>query len=137
MYFAVLLVVAVLFAVFLFDDDAAAMQTIKVVDLETNETIFVYNVSQGKPVSYDDNTNGWTIEEISNDVDGICVKFSREIDGAQRFNTMLITLGKNVSVEMIDSLCGYHQDCVRNFAAITKPNGAIVCSPNHLKIITE
>lgn len=136
-YLAVVLIIAVLFSVFVLGDNTEEMQIIKVVDLENNEILYVYNISQGKSVAYDSNSNGWIIEEVSNDSDGICVKFSREINGERHFNTMLITLDNEISVEMIDSICGYHQDCVRNFPAITAPNGSIVCSPNRLKIVTE
>lgn len=135
-YLAVVLVIAVLFSVFLSADDTAKMQTVKVVDLQTNETLYVYNISQDKSVIYYDNTSGWTIE-TSRDGDTVRVTLTKEIDGKTHFNTMQITLRGDVSVEMIDSVCGFHQECVKNFPAITRPNGSIVCSPNRLKVITE
>lgn len=135
-YLAVVLLVAVLFVVFLSDDDTAQLETIKVIDLQNGETLYTYNVKQGKQTFNYDSFNGWTIERVSQDSDGICLKFSREINGERRFNTVLINLDKQVSVEMIDSACGYHQDCVRVFSALTRPNGVIVCSPNRLKIVS-
>lgn len=135
-YLAVVLLIAVLFLAFFGGDNDAKLQTVKVVDIQTNETLFVYNVSQDKFIVYDNTSNGWTIE-TSRDDNSVYVKFTREIDGERHFNTMLIALGSETSVAMIDSICGYHQDCVRNFPAITRPNGSIVCSPNRLKIVTE
>ena len=91
-------------------------------------------MTRNEYVFNDTNANGWVVEV--HDDDGIVVTLTRVFDGEAHFNTFKITRGANPSVEMIDSLCGFHQDCVRTFSAVTRSGGAIVCSPNHLKIIT-
>ena len=134
LYLAVALVIMVLFYVFILDTESTPIRAVTVVDDETGEVLFVYNVTRDQFVVNDDNTNGWVIE-VNTD-DGIAVTLTREIGGEVHFNTLKITRGANPSVKMIDSRCGFHQDCVRNFSAVTRSGGAIVCSPNHLKIIT-
>ena len=134
LYLGVALVILVLLFVFVFDVDKTQLQTITVIDDETGETLFFYNVTRNEYVFNDANANGWVVEV--HDDDGIVVTLTRVIDGEAHFNTFKITRGANPSVEMIDSLCGFHQDCVRTFSAVTRSGGAIVCSPNHLKIIT-
>ena len=135
LYLGVTLVILVLFCVFVLDTDKTPMRAITVVDDGTGETLFVYNVARNEFVINSNNSNGWVIE-VNTD-DGVVVTLSREIDGKQHFNKLKITRGANPSVQMIDSICGFHQDCVRNFPAVTRSGGAIVCSPNHLKIITS
>ena len=133
-YIAVVLVILVLFYVFLFNSQDAPMQVVNVIDDQTGETLFTYNFVRNEYAIYD-TINNWTVEVTKTD-DGLEVTFKREIDGEQHFNTMKINK-KDVTVEMVDSLCGYHKDCVRNFPAIERAGGAIVCSPNRLKIVTE
>ena len=133
MYLGVLLVIVVLLAVFVFDIDKTGMQMVTVVDDENGETLFMYNVTRNEYAVNQDNSNGWKIEVDT--TDGVVVTMSRVIDGEQHYNKLKITSG-TPSVQMIDSVCGYHQDCVRNFPAVTRSGGAIVCSPNRLKIIT-
>ena len=134
-YVAVVLVVLVLFYVFLFDVDSAQMKMVNVVDDQTGETLFMYNVTRDEYTVNGDNQNGWVIsvERVDGNIE---VTLTRDFDGGVRFNKLKITRGATPSVEMTDSLCGYHQDCVRNFPALTRSGGAIVCSPNRLKIIT-
>lgn len=135
LYLGVLLVILVLFYVFIFDTDNLQMQTVAVYDDETGETLFLYNVTRNEYIVNEDNLSGWvvTVEQVE---DGIKVTLTREIGGDAHFNTLKITRGAQVSVQMIDSVCGFHQDCVRNFPAVTRAGGAIVCSPNRLKIVT-
>lgn len=135
-YMLVALLIAVLFFSLVLDTNESDMQRISVFDVETNETLFIYNVARGEWDFNKDNDNGWTIEVEETD-DGIEVTFTRDFNGEERYNVMRITTGRTPSVEMIDSICGFHQDCVRNFPEITRSGGAIVCSPNRLKIITE
>ncbi|MCH5159503.1 MAG: FAD:protein FMN transferase [Clostridiales bacterium] len=134
LYLGVLLVVLVLLVVFVFDVDRTQLQTVTVIDDENGEILFVCNVMRNEYVINEDNSNGWVIE-VNTD-DGIVVTLTREIGGEQHFNKLKITRGQNASVEMIDSRCGFHQDCVRNFPAVTRSGSAIVCSPNRLKIVT-
>ena len=133
MYLVVLLLIVVLLFVFVFDTDDKQMTMITVVDMQSGETLFMYDVLRNEYLINDNNVAGWKIEVDSDD--GIVVTLSREIDGEQRFNAMKITRNAP-SVKMIDSECGFHQDCVRNFPAVTRRGGAIVCSPKRLKIIT-
>lgn len=138
-YLCVAIVIAALFIGFFGGEETSSMQIIKVVDFsktQEGEILFVYNVARNEWVIYDDNENGWEIEAKRVD-GGVEVRFSREIDGKQHFNEMTITRGVTTSVKMTDSVCGYHQECVKNFPAITRPNGSIVCSPNRLKIVSE
>lgn len=137
-YLCVLIVIAALFIGFFGGDKPSSVQIVKVVDFsktQEGETLFVYNVARNEWVAYSDNSMGWQIQVERAD-GGVKVVFSREIDGEQRFNEMTITRGVTTSVKMTDSVCGYHQECVKNFPAITRPNGSIVCSPNRLKVIT-
>ena len=135
MYMCVAILILVLFCVFVLNTDRTPLETVTVVDDETGETLFVYNAKRGDYEINLDNTNGWQI--VVNKVDdGVQVTLTREIRNETHFNTLKIVTGANPSVEMTDSLCGFHQDCVRNFPAITRSGGAIVCSPNRLKIIT-
>ena len=134
-YVVVALVIVVLFCVFVFDSDKNAVQLVTVIDEQTGETLFVYNPVRNELVQNDDNFRNWKIE-VKSSANGVTVRFSCEMDGEERFNELKITRGNDFSVKMIDSRCGYHQDCVKNFPALTKPNGAIVCSPNRLKVVT-
>lgn len=132
-YVAVALVIAVLFGIFFADADKQTVQTIKVIDLETQETLFLYSVTRNEWQSNE--SNGWKI--AIDQTDGLIVTFTKEIGGEEHFNTMKIERGNATSVKMVDSVCGFHQECVKNFPAVSKPNGSIVCSPNRLKIITQ
>ena len=133
-YIGVVLVILVLFYVFIFNTDSVDMRIINAIDDQTGETLFTYNLVRNEYEIYN-NTTGWTVEVTKTD-SGLAVTFTRQIDGEQHFNTMVIDT-KASTVKMVDSLCGHHQDCVRNFPAIEHSGGAIVCSPNRLKIITE
>lgn len=135
-YLLVALLIVVLLFNFVFDVDSKQVQIVNVIDDEIGETLFVYNVVRGEYLVNTDNANGWTILVVDTD-DGVQVTLSREVDGETRYNTVTITRGQTPSVKMTDSLCGFHQDCVRNFPEITRSGGAIVCSPNRLKIVTE
>ena len=135
-YLCVVLLILVLFYVFIFDTDDAQLQIVNVIDDETGETLFVYNVTRGEYSVNSGNINGWLIE-VEQTGDGVEVTLSREIGGERHFNKLQIVRGSNCSVQMIDSICGFHKDCVRNFPAITRSGGAIVCSPNRIKIVTE
>ena len=135
-YIGVALVILVLFYVFVLDTDTAQLQTVTVIDIETGETLIMYNVTRNEYTINSDNVNGWQVEVVTVN-DGVEVTLSRQIDGEEHFNTLHVTRGLTPSVEMVNSLCGFHQDCVRNFRAITRSGGSIVCSPNSLKVITQ
>lgn len=135
-YLAVVLLIVVLFGVFFGNKSDAPLQTVRVMDMISNESLFTYNVSRGQYSVNTENVNGWEIS-VDKQSDGLTVTFSREINGEQRFNTMKITTAGEVKVEMTDSKCGFHQDCVHTFGAVNVPGGAIVCSPNGVKIIAE
>ena len=135
-YICVVLVILVLFYVFIFDADNTQMQLVNVVDIETGETLFVYNVTRGEYLINTDNLNKWNVE-VKEIKDGVEIIFKREIQGEERLNIVHISRGSNPSVVMHDSVCGRGKDCVRNFPTITRSGGTIVCSPNRLKIVTE
>lgn len=135
-YGLVALLVFVLFYAFLFSGDNAQVQIVTIVDDEVGETLFVYNVTRGEYLINNENANGWTVE-LTETADGVEVTFTRQINGEERFNVVSIVRGQMPSVKMTDSICGFHQDCVRNFPPLTRSGGAIVCSPNRLKIVTE
>ena len=135
-YIGVVLVILVLFCVFIFDTNDTQLQIVNVVDIETGETLLVYNVTRGEYLVNTDNINNWDIV-LSQVDDGVEVTFTRQIQGEQRMNILHISRGLAPSVVMHDSVCGRSKDCVRNFPAVTRSGGTIVCSPNHLKIVTE
>lgn len=133
-YVAVLLVIVVLFAVFFGGEQTKPAQFIKAVDMTTGETIFVYSATRNDWEIYD-GASDWKVQvDTSN---GVTVIFTKEIDGVEHFNKLRLKEGNKLSVKMIDSLCGFHQDCVHNFGEISLADSAIVCSPNRLKIISE
>ena len=136
MYICVAIVILVLFYVFIFDTDSTQMQIVNVIDIETGETLFVYNVTRNEYMINENNLNGWKIE-LTEVKGGIQITFAREIRGEQRLNVVKINRGSNPSVEMADSICGRGKDCVRTFHAITRSGGAIACNPNRLKIETK
>ncbi len=134
-YMAVVLLIAVLFVVFVFDKQDTQLQTITVIDEKTGEVLYVYNMLRGESVINTQNSRGWVIEETPSD-SGVQVRFSVEVDGEQRYNVLGIDRTEP-SAKMLDAVCGFHKDCVRNFPAVTRSGGAIVCSPNRLKVVTE
>ena len=135
-YLAVALLIVVLFGALVLDGGKSTVQVVTVVDDQAGENLFVYNVQRNEwQINYD-NANGWQIQIESDDDNVLKVKFSRDFDGETRYNVLQITRGSAPSVKMIESVCGFHQDCVRNFPAVTQSGAAIVCSPNRLKVIT-
>lgn len=138
-YLALALVIVILFAAFMGDGKTESVKLIKVVDFSKSgdgEVLFVYNVARNEWETYGDNSNGWKVEVTENGSE-LTVRFIRDFDGNERFNELTVTRSSTVSVKMTDSVCGHSQECVRNFPAIVKPYGSIVCSPNRLKIITQ
>lgn len=134
-YLAVALVIVILFSVF-FDSDSSANQKINVVtivDLQNNQTLFAYNLQRNEYEIAEDTSWQITVTQTEN---GIVVRLENTIDGEIRFNELTITRGTTPTAKMTDSLCGYHQDCVRNFGKMTMPSQSIVCSPNYLKVVT-
>ena len=135
-YMCVVLLVLVLFFVFVFDSDDVGLKVVNVIDDETGEILFVYNLSRDEYAINTSTVNGWTVE-VEKTGNGLEVTLKRVIDGEEHFNKMQIMRGHNATVKMTDAICGFHKDCVRNFPAIERAGGAIVCSPNRLKVITE
>lgn len=134
-YTGVAIVILALFAVFVLDVDGEELQAVSVVDDETGETLFVYNFTRNEYQVNDASSNGWTVE-VSKEARQLTVTFTKVFDGEERFNQLTVTLGSSPSVKMTDAVCGFHRDCVRNFPAVDRAGGAIVCSPNRLKVIT-
>ncbi len=134
-YAGVVLVILALFGAFVLDTDDAPMQAVTVVDEQTGETLFVCNLARREYTVNVDNSNGWTVS-VTQISDGITVRLVREINGEEHFNELTVMYGSAPNVKMTDSKCGVHRDCVRNFPAITRSGGAIVCSPNGLKVVT-
>ncbi|MDE7455013.1 MAG: FAD:protein FMN transferase [Clostridia bacterium] len=133
-YVAVVLLIVVLFAVFFGGDKQEKIAVIKVVDMETQQTLFVYNVSRGEYVP--NAQNGWSIE-VEKENDDLIVTLTKTIDGEERCNVVKISRNKVTTVKMEYAVCGFHRDCVNNFPEVTSPDGTIVCSPNLLKVVTE
>lgn len=133
-YLLVALLIVVLFGVF-FSEESTAFQTVAVTDTETGEQLFFYNALRNE-YKVQQGENCWQIQ-VEQTNSGITVTFSREIDGETRFNVVEIIGGRAPTVKMADSLCGFSQDCVRNFDEISQSGGVIVCSPNRLKVTTE
>lgn len=135
-YAAVVLVIAALFGVFFgIRGNNEPIRVIKIVDTETQQILFSYDVS-GNDEPFVNSTNGWAVTTESDETE-IRVTLKKTFGSDERFNTVQIKLGGETSVLMLSSRCGFGQDCVRNFDAITQANGAIVCSPNRIKVITE
>ena len=135
LYLGVALVILVLLFVFVVDVDNSQLQLVNVIDMETGETLFAYNLTRDEYTINVDNLNGWKIEVSENDGE-LRVTFSCEIRGEERMNIVQINR-YHPSVVMVDSVCGRSQDCVRRFSAITRSGGAIACTPNRLKIETK
>ncbi len=132
-YMLVALLVLVLFTVFFGQSTTPqGIRYVKVVDIQTGSVLFVYNVIRGE-YQIGENANV-SVQETDN---GLSVTISQQVDGKEHFNTFEILLNSQTSVKMTQSICGFHQDCVYNFPALTQAGGTIVCSPNGLKIITE
>ena len=129
------MVFAVLFVVFVFDGDGNQIQTVNAVDDQTGETLFTYNLQRNEYTVNDFNSGGWTVQ-VTTLPNGVSVRLSKTVNGDEHFNEFTVTRGRNASVKMTDSLCGFHRDCVQTFPAITRSGGAIVCSPNRLKVVT-
>lgn len=135
-YIGVVMVILVLFYVFVLDVETVDMQMVYVIDEDTGETLYIYNVVRGEGYANLDNSNGWQIVVDRTD-NGVDVTFTREIRGETHYNTVRITGGRNPSVKVVDSICGFSKECVRNFSALTHSNEYILCAPNRLKVITE
>lgn len=134
-YFLVIFLIVVLFAAF-FGVRGKGWSVVEVVDITSGEQLFLYNVARNDYIVNDDNSNGWQIQ-VQRESYGLSVTFSKEIDGETHFNTVRIERGAVPMVKMQDSLCGFHQECVHNFGEVKVVGGAIVCSPNRLKVITK
>ena len=134
-YIVLVLVIVVLFSVFFGENDQAFqnIQTVSVVDMQTNQVLFMYNVTRNEYQVAEDCPWNVTVTQAE---DGIVVRFEREFDGEMRFNQVTITTGAQPTAKMTDSICGFHQDCVRNFGTMTTAGQTIVCSPNYLKVVT-
>ena len=135
-YIVLVLVIVVLFSVFFGENDQAFqnIQTVSVVDMQTNQVLFMYNVTRNEYQVAEDCP--WSVT-VTQTEDGIVVRFEREFDGEMRFNQVTITTGAQPTAKMTDSICGFHQDCVRNFGTMTTAGQSIVCSPNYLKVVTD
>jgi hypothetical protein len=135
-YLAVVLVILVLFSVFFGESDKAykSISIVNVVDLQTGQTLFVYNVGRNEYQIAENSP--WDITVTTNGND-IIVHMTCQMDGEERFNEITITKGASPKVKMTDSVCGFSQDCVRYFGAMTTAGQSIVCSPNYLKVISD
>ena len=135
-YLALVLVILVLFSVFFGENEQVyqPINVVTVVDMHTGQTIFVYNVGRNEYQVAENST--WDIT-VATDGNDIIIHMTCQIDGEERFNELTITKGTNTSVKMTDSICGFGQDCVRYFGAMTTPGQSIVCSPNYLKVISD
>ena len=131
-YMLVALLVLVLFSVFFGQSAPQSIQYVKVVEIESGNVLFVYNVARNE-YQIGENAN----VDVQKTDNGLSVTITQQIDGEERFNTFEILLNSQTSVKMTQSICGFHQDCVYNFPALSQAGGTIVCSPNGLKIITE
>lgn len=111
--------------------DSEEITSVVATDEVSGQDIFVYNVSQNKWQTYP--LEDWTVSVQENGLT-LVVTFTAE-DGA--FNVLKICRDGDVTVKMVDSRCGFCQDCVRAFSPLTKIGRAIVCVPNGLKIVTK
>ncbi len=133
-YFAVAAVIVLLFAVFARPVGDNSVATVKAVDMASGKTIFAYDVARNKYETFDDDV--WQISVTTSD-NSVTVTASKTVDGQQRHNTFVITRGEQTAVQMTDSTCGAHKDCVNVFGTLSVKNGSIVCSPNMIKVVTE
>ena len=132
LYFILVLVV-VLLLVGVMPEQTAVVQ-IEIHDMQTDQLLFVYNVN--KDSIYTNEQNGWTVTtERQNNL--LTVTIAKEIDGQTHFNKIQIDISNNTTVQMVSSLCGRHQECVKTFHPITMGGGTIVCSPNNIKVVTK
>ncbi|MGN1041098.1 MAG: FAD:protein FMN transferase [Candidatus Fimimonas sp.] len=135
-YLAVVLLILVLFSAFFGGESESGFGNVQAIDMETGEQLFFYNVARKEYKLNEQSSNGWSgsVESTSK---GLVVTLCKTVNGEERFNVFEITYGANPTVKMTSSVCGFHQDCVHSFGAITKAGGTIVCSPNRLKLVTE
>ena len=132
LYFILVLAV-VLLLVGVMPEQTAVVQ-VEIHDMQTDQLLFVYNVN--KDSIYTNEQNGWTVTtERQNNL--LTVTIAKEIDGQTHFNKIQIDISNNTSVQMVSSLCGRHQECVKTFHPITMGGGTIVCSPNSIKVVTK
>ncbi len=134
-YVCLLLVIVVLFSVFFGENDSAfqSVQTVSIVDMQTNQVLFMYDVLRNEYQIAENSP--WEIT-VTQTAEGLVVRLEGEINGEQRFNEVTVTTGADSTVKMTNSICGFHQDCVRNFGKMTTAGQTIVCSPNYLKVTT-
>lgn len=134
LYGTVVVLIVVLFSVFVFGAENNQITTVRIESMATGETLFAYDVNTDVYSTATSETFDIKVERQQN---AIVVTITQTIGNKQRSNTATISLGDNISVKMTDSVCGMHQECVRNFPAITSAGGAIVCSPNNIKVTTS
>ena len=102
--------------------------------MASGKTIFAYDVARNKYETFDDDV--WQIS-VTTSGNSVTVTASKTVNGQQRHNTFVITRGEQTVVQMTDSTCGAHKDCVNVFGTLSVKNGSIVCSPNMIKVVTE
>lgn len=131
-YLLIALLVVVLFSTVMPSSDKISV--IKIVDMESGQTIAVCNVSSGKVSVTSSPAHTVTTSVSGNE---ITVTISTDIDGKTKQNTLTVGLGSSVWAQMTDSDCGFGKDCVRVFGKITSVGEVIVCNPNRIKVVAE
>ena len=135
-YLVLVMVILVLFSVFFGENEQAFQNitTVSVVDMQTNQVLLIYDVMRNEYQVAEDCP--WDIQVAQTD-EGVVITLDAEINGEHRFNEITITTGTQPTAKMTNSICGFHQDCVRNFGTMTTAGQSIVCSPNYLKVVTD
>ena len=135
-YLVLVMVILVLFSVFFGENEQAFQNitTVSVVDMQTNQVLLIYDVMRNEYQVAEDCP--WDIQVVQTD-EGVVITLDAEINGEHRFNEITITTGTQPTAKMTNSICGFHQDCVRNFGTMTTAGQSIVCSPNYLKVVTD
>ena len=135
-YLVLVMVILVLFSVFFGENEQAFqnIKTVSVVDMQTNQVLLIYDVIRNEYQVAEDCP--WNIKVVQT-ADGVVITLDAEINGEHRFNEITITTGTQPTAKMTNSVCGFHQDCVRNFGTMTTAGQSIVCSPNYLKVVTD
>jgi hypothetical protein len=135
-YLVLVMVILVLFSVFFGENEQAFQNitTVSVVDMQTNQVLLIYDVMRNEYQVAEDCP--WDIQVVQTD-EGVVITLDAEINGEHRFNEITITTGTQPTAKMSNSVCGFHQDCVRNFGTMTTAGQSIVCSPNYLKVVTD
>lgn len=125
-YTAVVLIVVLLFGIFVFGKNSAALNGIEIV--YDNQTIFTYTFEED---NYEINREYIEKVSVENDQDKLTVTVYSDADKSH-YN--IVVIEKSGSAYMQNADCSYHKDCV-GMSPIVDNRGIIVCLPHKLTVL--